>query len=154
MSFAKGTAAFSSGLLFGAGLGLSGMTRPDRVVGFLNIGSDWDPTVLFVMAGAVAIYVPAYRIIMRRRHPVFDSKFLIPTRNDVDRRLLAGASIFGIGWGIGGICPGPSIAGLATLSAPFMVFVPSIVLGMVIFSAVTASGKPADSAGTDGTLQH
>ena len=143
MSFAKGLSAFAPGLVFGIGLGLSGMTQPSRVVGFLDVAGAWDPTMLFVMAGAIAVYVPAYRIITRRKHPVFDAKFWVPTRNDLDRRLFAGAAIFGIGWGIGGICPGPSIAGLLTLSAPFTVFLPAIVFGMVIYSAVTSASQKA-----------
>ena len=101
-------AAFT-GALFGAGLLLSGMTRPDRVIGFLDVTRDWDPSLAFVMGGATLVYGVAFRSIRRRREPWFDGGFSLPTRHHIDRALLVGAAIFGVGWGLGGLCPGPGV---------------------------------------------
>ena len=137
MSLARGLVTVASGALFGIGLGISGMTRPARIIGFLDVTGSWDPTLVLVMIGAIAVYLPAYWIITRRKHPILDARFSLPTRTEIDTRLITGALIFGIGWGIGGICPGPAIAVLGTGYAPYIVFAPAMALGMIVHNAVT-----------------
>jgi uncharacterized protein len=104
--------AFLSGILFGLGLGLSQMIDRDRVLGFLDMTGTWDPTLLFVLGGAVGVTIIAFRFVLRMAHPFWGEKFQLPTRKDIDRKLLIGATIFGIGWGIAGYCPGPGITAL------------------------------------------
>jgi uncharacterized membrane protein YedE/YeeE len=120
-----------AGALFGAGLLISGMTEPARVIGFLTVSSRWDPSLGFVMAGAVAVYAVLFRWIRRRRSdPWFDASFYIPIRRAIDRPLLVGAALFGIGWGLGGLCPGPSIVSAASGSAAGLAFVAAMLVGM------------------------
>ena len=125
-------AAFGVGLLFGAGLAVSHMMDPMYVLGFLDIAGDWNPTLLFVMAGAVAAAAPGFMLARGRLHPLLGGTFQVPTRRDIDARLLAGALLFGIGWGIAGLCPGPALAGLSTGLWQFFVFVPAMLAGMAI----------------------
>jgi uncharacterized protein len=121
-----------SGVLFGAGLTLSGMTNPVRVRGFLDIFGDWDPTLAFVMGGAVIVMAVAWRIQSRMLRPIFGEKFSLPDRKDLDPRLISGAVLFGIGWGIAGLCPGPALASLALAPATVLPFVGAMVAGMVL----------------------
>ncbi len=104
--------ALLSGLLFGFGLSLSQMIDRDRVLGFLDVSGDWDPTLLFVLGGAVGVTLITFRFVLRLPQPIFSSKFYLPTRKDIDLLLILGAAIFGIGWGIAGYCPGPGITAL------------------------------------------
>jgi hypothetical protein len=134
--------AFLAGILFAFGLGVGGMTQPARVIGFLDFAGRWDPSLAFVMAAAVVTYGALFRLIRRRKRPVLTSVFSVPTRRDVDGRLLSGAALFGIGWGLAGYCPGPGIVSLAAGAAPVVVFVTSMVAGMAIADAV-ASWRPA-----------
>jgi uncharacterized membrane protein YedE/YeeE len=127
-----GTAAFAAGALFAVGLAVSGMTKPSKVRGFLDFGGAWDPTLLFVMGGAVAVYFVVHRLVLRRPAPLFDSKFYLPTRKDIDARLVLGAAIFGVGWGLGGYCPGPGLASLVSGAIGPVVFVAAMVAGMWI----------------------
>ena len=108
----KNLIALLSGLLFGFGLSISQMIDRDRVLGFLDVRGDWDPTLLFVLGGAVGVTVIAFRFVLRLPRPIFTSKFYLPTRKDIDLPLILGAAIFGIGWGIAGYCPGPGITAL------------------------------------------
>ena len=121
-----------SGALFGVGLVLAGMTDPARVIGFLDLTGSWDPSLAFVMGGAVMVYAVMYRLVLRRRAPWCAPAFHLPTRDDLDRRLVLGAALFGVGWGLGGLCPGPGIvvagAGLQT----GLVFVAAMIAGMVV----------------------
>jgi uncharacterized membrane protein YedE/YeeE len=122
-----------AGALFGAGLLLSGMTRPERVIGFLDVTGAWNPSLAFVMGGALAVYAVATRLVRRRRgEPWFDATFHLPTRRDVDARLLVGAAIFGVGWGIGGVCPGPGLVALGAGSADAIAFVVAMVAGLAL----------------------
>jgi uncharacterized protein len=121
-----------AGALFGAGLLVSGMTQPARVIGFLDVSRGWDPSLGFVMGGAVAVYAVAFRWIRRgRARPWFDSAFHLPTRRDIDVSLLAGSAIFGIGWGLGGLCPGPGLVAAAAGSTTGVVFVAAMLGGML-----------------------
>lgn len=108
----KNLIALLSGLLFGFGLSISQMIDRDRVLGFLDVRGDWDPTLLFVLGGAVGVTVIAFRFVLRLPRPIFTSKFYLPTKKDIDLSLIFGAAIFGIGWGIAGYCPGPGITAL------------------------------------------
>lgn len=134
----KGLAwAFASGLLFGAGLGISGMTRPSKVLGFLDITGAWDASLAFVMVGAIAVHFVLFRLVRRRPSPVFDAKFHVPERKDVDRSLVVGAALFGVGWGLGGFCPGPGLVSVVSGASAPVVFVASMTAGMLLQHAST-----------------
>lgn len=124
-------AAFGCGLLFGAGLLISGMTQPDKVLGFLDIFGAWDATLAFVMAGAVLVTSIGFALARRRGTSMLATKLQWPTRNDIDAPLLTGAALFGIGWGLVGLCPGPAIVNLASFSLPVIVFVVAMAVGML-----------------------
>ncbi|MEO8175890.1 MAG: YeeE/YedE family protein [Sphingomicrobium sp.] len=126
--------ALVSGAVFGAGLTVSGMTDPARVRGFLDVFGRWDPTLAFVMGGAVIVMVIAWCIQSRMKTPMFADKFLLPDRQDFDGGLIAGSALFGIGWGIAGLCPGPAIASLALSPLSVFPFVLAMLAGMVIHS--------------------
>lgn len=121
-----------SGFLFGMGLTVSGMTDPQRVRGFLDVFGDWDPTLAFVMGGAVFVMAVAWRLQARMARPVFAQTFSLPDRTDLDPRLLAGAVIFGIGWGVAGLCPGPALASLTLSPLDAIPFVAAMVAGMLL----------------------
>lgn len=121
-----------SGVLFGAGLTLSGMTDPGRVRGFLDVFGRWDPTLAFVMTGAVIVMAIAWRIQSRMKRPVFGVKFALPDRRDYDGRLIAGSALFGVGWGIAGLCPGPALASLALSPLSVLPFVAAMLAGMAL----------------------
>lgn len=121
-----------TGALFGSGLVISGMTQPSKVIGFLDFTRDWDPTLAFVMGGAVVVYAIAVRLVARCSHPWLDARFHLPTRNDIDVQLLVGSALFGIGWGLGGFCPGPGIVVAAAGTTTGLVFVGAMIVGMVI----------------------
>jgi uncharacterized protein len=123
-------ASFVGGLVFGLGLLISGMTEPAKVLGFLDIFGAWDATLAFVMAGAVAVAAIGFALARRRSAPVLASHFSWPARSDIDAPLVIGSALFGIGWGLSGICPGPALVNLAGLSAPILVFVAAMVVGM------------------------
>jgi uncharacterized membrane protein YedE/YeeE len=125
-------AGFLCGLLFGSGLLLSGMTRPDKVLGFLDILGGFDPTLAFVMAAALIVTATGFAALGRRPRPLLASRFQWPERTDIDRPLVGGAILFGAGWGLVGLCPGPALTNLATLSPPIIVFVIAMVLGMAM----------------------
>ena len=130
----KSFAALFAGLLFGLGLGISGMTNPANVVGFLDVTGRWDPRLMFLMVTALLFTSPAFQFALRgRRQPLFASSFSLPTRKDVDARLLGGASLFGIGWGISGFCPGPAVAGLAAALPQTFMFVGAMIAGMWLY---------------------
>lgn len=129
-----------AGLLFGLGLGLSQMINPARVKGFLDIFGAWDPSLIFVLGGAVGVTVVSFRLVLRRAAPVCDTQFYIPARTQVDRRLIAGAALFGVGWGLTGYCPGPGLAGLALGSVNALIFLAAFVVGLLL---VDRLGKEA-----------
>jgi uncharacterized membrane protein YedE/YeeE len=122
------------GVLFGIGLVLSGMTRADKVISFLDVASGaWDPSLALVMVGAIAVHAVLFRVILRRASPLLDVKFHVPTRVDIDKNLIVGAALFGIGWGIGGVCPGPGLVAAASLTSSMLLFVGGLLVGMVMF---------------------
>lgn len=124
--------AMASGLLFGVGLGVSGMTLPSKVVGFLDFTGAWDASLAFVMIGAIAVHALMYRLIRRREAPLFDLRFHVPTRKDLDLRLLVGAALFGVGWGLGGFCPGPALVSLVSGGSAVVAFVAAMLGGMLL----------------------
>lgn len=126
-------AAFAAGAIFGLGLVISGMANPAKVLGFLDIAGNWDPTLVFVMGGAILVAFPAFQVAKRRAHPLFAEKWSLPDRKDIDPRLLAGAALFGIGWGIAGFCPGPALAALALVPGQAAIFVLSMIAGALAY---------------------
>jgi len=146
--------AFVAGLLFTAGLGVGGMTQPAKVFGFLDIAGNWDPSLAFVMLGAIAVHATAVRRILRRRVPLFALRFTLPTRRDIDARLVAGAALFGAGWGLVGYCPGPAVAALGGGVPAAAAFVPAMVAGMWMCRALFERPEPARAAAPRHTLPH
>ncbi|MEZ4390625.1 MAG: DUF6691 family protein [Polyangiales bacterium] len=126
---AEGAVALASGTLFGLGLAVAGMTRPEKVIGFLDFFRNWDPSLAFVMGGAIAVHATSWRALKGRRSPLLATRFLVPTRRDLDARLIVGAAIFGAGWGLGGLCPGPGIASLATAAPSVALFLVAMLAG-------------------------
>ncbi len=127
-----GATALVAGGLFGFGLALAGMTRPERVRGFLDFSVRWDPTLVLVLGAALAVHAAAYRLVARRAAPVFAGSFSLPTRRDLDLRLLGGAAIFGVGWGLGGFCPGPAIVSLVGGHGATVAFVLAMIGGLAL----------------------
>ena len=127
--------AFVSGTIFGLGLAVSGMMNPLRVRGFLDIFGDWDPTLAFVMGGAVLVMAIAWKIQCRMERPLACENFALPETSQIDPKLLSGAALFGVGWGLAGLCPGPAIASLATNIVPAATFVISMLVGMAAYGA-------------------
>jgi len=126
--------SFVIGIFFGLGLAVSEMINPARVIGFLDVAGRWGPTLMFVMGGALAITLPGYALILRRRQPLFNGEFFLPTKRDIDRQLILGAALFGIGWGLGGFCPGPALASLASGSPAVFLFVLAMIAGQWLAS--------------------
>ncbi len=124
---------FLAGLLFGLGLIISGMISPAKVIGFLDVAGAWDPSLLLVMGAGLAVTTIAFRLVLRRDQPLFEAKFYLPTRTDVDGNLVGGAALFGIGWGIAGLCPGPALTGLLSLNYSVLLFVGAMIGGMYIY---------------------
>lgn len=131
--------ALLSGLLFALGLGVAGMTQPQKVIGFLDIAGAWDPSLAFVMVGAIAVYALGLPFVTRRRGPLFAAKFELPSRRDITPRLVVGAGLFGAGWGLAGYCPGPALTTLVTSTPKIFVFVGAMLAGMVLFRFVDAA---------------
>lgn len=124
--------ALLCGTMFGVGLVVSDMINPARVLAFLDLAGDWDPTLAWVMGGALQPSLVAYRLHLRRNSPVFAAAFHVPPRGRIDTRLVAGALLFGVGWGLAGLCPGPALAALVTLRAPVIGFVAAMLAGMAL----------------------
>ena len=131
---------YIAGLLFGLGLGISGMTDPARVLGFLDLFGAWDPTLIFVLGGAVVTTFIGYRLVLRRKAPLCGNAFQLPTRQDLDARLIAGAALFGIGWGLSGYCPGPAFASIAGLTMPLAAMLVAMVAGWFLARMIPSRG--------------
>ena len=124
--------ALISGLIFGIGLMLSGMTNPAKVANFLDITGNWDPSLILVMGFAVAVTLPGFHLATRRERPHFHHSFHLPTARDLDAQLIGGSALFGIGWGLGGFCPGPALTALPSGATEVMVFVAALCAGLVL----------------------
>lgn len=125
--------SFIVGLIFGVGLILAGMTDPSKVIGFLDLAGAWDPSLAFVMGGAIAVGVVAFRFARRRTASFLGGAIRMPTKSDIDRRLVIGSLLFGVGWGMGGFCPGPGITAIGTGNPKAVIFVVAMVAGMALF---------------------
>lgn len=141
-SATQSASSLIAGLIFGVGLTISGMTRPDKVLAFLDVTGAWDPSLAFVMGGALVLYALLYPLVRKRAQPIAARSFKIPAHAAIDGRLIAGAALFGVGWGLGGLCPGPALTsaghGLINLTAA-LVFIPMMALGMVGFHKLDAA---------------
>lgn len=135
--------ALLAGLIFGAGLTLSGMVNPARVLGFLDLAGNWDPTLAFVLTGAVLASAAGYAMQRRLARPAFDPAFAIPTSRTIDLRLVAGSALFGIGWGLAGFCPGPAVASLSLGYGKGVIFVVAMLAGMILFRLLPTATSPA-----------
>lgn len=124
--------SFVVGLLFAVGLAVAGMTQPQKIIGFLN-PANWDYSLLFVMLGALGVHLISYTFIKKRKSPLLEAKWHIPTRQDITPRLILGSAMFGIGWGLAGFCPGPALTSLATGDAKAVIFVAAMITGMLLF---------------------
>jgi uncharacterized membrane protein YedE/YeeE len=124
--------AFISGLTFGVGLWVSGMTKPQKVIGFLDVFGRFDASLMFVMIGAIAVHRVAYRLKARRAKPAFSAEFAVPTRRDIDAKLVLGSLLFGVGWGLGGFCPGPAITSVVTGHPSTLAFVITMTAGIFV----------------------
>lgn len=125
--------SFVSGVVFALGLGIGGMTQPAKVIGFLDFVGNWDPSLAFVMIGAIAVHAFLYRVIRKRPSPTFSSTFSVPTRTDIDLSLVGGAVIFGFGWGLAGFCPGPALTSLASGNLSPLAFSVAMIVGMFLY---------------------
>lgn len=131
--------AFVASVIFGFGLAVSGMINPAKVLGFLDFFGNWDPTLAFVMGGAILVSFPAFQLARKRERPMLADSFKLPTNTSIDRRLLAGAALFGIGWGLGGFCPGPAIAALGSLQWPIFGFLAAMLVGQWLADRIAGS---------------
>ncbi len=132
----KNLIAFIVGLIFSIGLGYSGMTQPHIVKGFLDVFGDWNYALIGVMGGAIGVHAVVYALVKHRTSPLLDTKFHLPTRKDIDKKLILGAALFGLGWGWAGICPGPGIVSLISGEKEIFMFIISMIIGMFIFKVV------------------
>lgn len=125
-------AAYVSALIFGLGLAISGMTLPSKVIGFLDVTGNWDPSLAFVMAGAIAVHSISFRLITKRASPILTNAFQVPTNRTIDSKLIIGSLIFGAGWGLGGFCPGPAIVVSVSGMPSVLTFVAFMVAGVYV----------------------
>jgi uncharacterized protein len=138
--------AFAAGSLFASGLAIGGMTQPAKVIGFLDVFGAWDPSLIFVMAGAILTYTPLFWRISGRGVPLFAAQYLIPTKRSIDTRLVVGAAVFGMGWGLAGFCPGPALVSSGSGAGAALIFTTSMLLGMLLhkgFELLVARARAA-----------
>jgi len=140
----KAVLSFVAGLVFALGLGVGGMLLPEKVLGFLDVAGAWDPALAGVMAGGIAVMAVAWRVFARLPHPLVETRVCVPDRDrPIDGRLLAGAVIFGVGWGLGGYCPGPAIVSLVTRMPAVLAHVAGMIVGVVTFVVVRRFAQAA-----------
>ncbi|MBV2128002.1 DUF6691 family protein [Arsukibacterium indicum] len=137
--------ALLSGMLISAGIAVSKMIDPQKVLSFLDVSGNWDPSLALVMAAALLVYTLGYRLVLNKSTPLFDKNFYLPTKQHLDRSLLAGAAIFGVGWGLTGYCPGPAIAALPAASTGTAGFVAMMVLGWFIAGKIPINKRQQKS---------
>src|SRR6185295_10353384 len=130
---------------FGLGLAVSGMVNPAKVLGFLDVAGAWDPTLAFVMLGALAVTTPAFHFVLKRRQPWFAPRFALPTRSDLEPRLVLGAALFGIGWGLAGLCPGPALTALVSGHSAVYAFIASMLTGFLLHDLLEAKRSSAQT---------
>ena len=132
---------FIAGVVFAVGLGISGMTNPAKVIGFLDVTGAWDPSLAFVMGGAIGIHVLVAQWAKKAQRPLWADAFVLPTRADIDGRLLAGAALFGLGWGTASYCPGPALVSLVGLTTGALTFCASMIAGIAAFHGFAATRR-------------
>lgn len=125
-------ASLASGLIFGLGLLLSGMANPDKVIGFLDLAGQWDPSLAFVMGGAILVGLFAFTVSKKRTQSFLGEPMRMPTASDIDKKLIVGGVLFGLGWGLGGFCPGPALVSITTADPKVLIFVGSMLAGMLL----------------------
>ena len=135
-------ASFIVGLIFGIGLVIGGMTNPSKVIGFLDIAGQWDPSLAFVMGGALIVGVIAFRFARSRTSNFLGGAMRMPTKNDIDKRMVIGSLLFGAGWGMAGFCPGPAISALGTGNSKALLFVLAMIAGMALFEGIERYRHP------------
>ncbi|WP_423187122.1 DUF6691 family protein [Alishewanella sp. d11] len=128
--------AFLAGLLMSLGMAISQMIDPQKVLSFLNVTGNWDPSLIFVMVGALAVYSIGFYLVLKRPAPLFDKAFYLPTQQQLDKPLLIGAAVFGIGWGMVGYCPGPALSAVSSFSSGTLGFIAAMVIGWFIAKRV------------------
>ena len=124
--------SFIASVLFGLGLAISGMLNPAKVIGFLDITGKWDPSLAFVMGGALVVTVFSFRWVLRRPTPIISDSFHLPTKKNLDGKLITGAAIFGVGWAVSGLCPGPALASVGFLDENILIFVLALIIGSLL----------------------
>ena len=137
---------YVAGLIFGLGIAISGMANPAKVLNFFDIAGTWDPSLAFVMGGAILVTAPGYWLVFRRKQPVFGQGFALPGKFLIDRRLVAGSFTFGIGWGLAGFCPGASLPVLSTGNPNVLIFTASLIVGMLLARAMIRIGAQRQDA--------
>ena len=138
---------FAIGLIFGVGISISGMANPAKVINFFDIAGSWDPSLMFVMGGALITTFIGYRLVLPRpTGPIFESKFQLPTATDLDARLIGGSAIFGIGWGIAGFCPGGALPALGTGRSEVFIFVAALIVGIFVARAANTALRSRQAA--------
>ena len=145
--------AFGSGLLFAIGLGISGMTNPNKVMNFLDVAGNWDASLAFVMAGAVGVNLILFRWIFTREKPMWTGSFQLPTKRDLDSQLITGSTLFGIGWGLAGFCPGPALVTSVTGNEAVLTFVGAMLAGMVLQHFLNTTMERRVHHGTSAALR-
>lgn len=140
--------ALGAGLVFGLGLAISRMVDPAKVLGFLDFAGNWDPTLAFVMGGALAVTLPLTLPTLKRAKPVFAEAFSLPTKTRLDAKLVGGSAMFGIGWGLVGYCPGPAISSLAYGRQETPIFLAAMIAGSLLVRIIPEPGAPPSSAKT------
>ena len=144
--------SFVAGVVFAVGLGISGMTNPAKVIGFLDVTGAWDPSLALVMAGAIGVHLVFAQWSKKAERPLWAEAFVLPKRADVDGRLIAGAALFGLGWGTAGYCPGPALVSLVGLTTGALVFCASMVAGIAVFHAFAAARRERVEDSTSTTV--
>lgn len=154
MQTSRIVSGLASGLLFGAGLAVAGMTNPNKVLNFLDLGGAWDPSLALVMLAAIPVSAFAFRLATRRQRPLLDTRFLLPGESRLEASLVAGSALFGLGWGLGGYCPGPAFASLSHPTAGLFDFLLAMLLGLLVVAPLArrlltrpAAAKPSTEAG-------
>ncbi len=136
MKFKNGLASLVVGFIFGIGLVISGMTQPAKVIGFLDLFGNWDPSLIFVMGGSILVHSITYQLIRKRPSPLLSPHWHVPTKSEITPSLMIGSTLFGIGWGLGGYCPGPAVTSLMSFSHRPLIFVISMLVGMFLFKVI------------------
>ena len=144
---------FVAGLLFALGLGISGMTQPSKVIGFLDIFGNWDPSLAFVMIGAISVNMVLMYFSNMRSAPVYDIKFTLPRHRDINSRLIGGAVLFGAGWGLAGYCPGPALVSTVSGTISVMTFIGAMLAGMLLFQLLQSEHEDDDVSESSPTQQ-